>query len=402
MYLKMIKQKNLYAIIFCALLCVSYQTHTLSKLFPMSQKINGSALQTNQISDGNFCYSPSYKKVRRRGIFRTFSKHYNDASKLYNNEIYCIKAVHSNKFIGVLNVQGREVSQSQTVCTDNNSYRLLKSNNEFRFMNIRTGRFLTESFRSEGSYNHIYLEAKDDVNDPRQRWKIESYGHGQFQIFGSMSNFVFDILGNSKKDHAKLVAFGINPKNENQRFKFFFVGMFREAKPSTQIVPKHIARKVGYQIAHLNEFFDGGIYCLKNVKSKKVIGVEVNSTKVVQSGNKCDTNHTFKIIRIGQSDEYRIESMTGRGAFTPRHLNENKQPIVVQPFSKFNTSQRWKFSYRVEADRKKKEIQIRNVASSYTLDIYDGNIKDQAEVIAWVNNHKYPNERFTITLVDVN
>jgi hypothetical protein len=64
-------------------------------------------------------------------------------------------------------------------------------------------------------------------------------------------------------------------------------------------------------------------------------------------------------------------------------------------------TQRWKLSYRVEKDRQRKEIQIRNVVTNYTLDILDGSPKNGAQVIAWVNNHDHPNERFTITLVDI-
>jgi hypothetical protein len=114
---------------------------------------------------------------------------------------------------------------------------------------------------------------------------MKHYRDGEFQIVGSKSNYVFDIFGNSTRNHARLITYRRKPKsqNANQRFTFTFMKTFPKPKPSTKIVPKHIARKVGYQIAELNELFDNGIYCIKNVKSKKLMGVRANSKKVVQN-----------------------------------------------------------------------------------------------------------------------
>jgi predicted transcriptional regulator len=321
-------------------------------------------------------------------------------TEFLNNGIYCMKAMNSHKTVGIVKTTDVQMVQYNKECTSNFTYRFIKDGEGFRMINMRTGRILTET-TPKGRYHWIHLKTKNDPNSKHQVWKFVDYGNQQFQVFSLATNYLFDISGDSSKNGKRFFAYRDNHGRSDQRFRFKLVGMFEEPKLSNEVVPNDVARKVGYQVANLNEFFDNGIYCLKSVKSKKAIGVQGDSTNVVQNGDKCDTNYRYRIMRIGESDQYRLESITGKGALSVTDLKTNYQPIGLQPFDENNEAQRWRFSYRVEADRQNKEIQLRNVASNHTLDILYGNVKDGAKVIAWVNNHDHPNERFTITLVDV-
>jgi hypothetical protein len=263
-----------------------------------------------------------------------------------------------------------------------------------------SGRFFTEMIKP-GKYHSIHLQTADDLNNVRQRWKFVKYKDQEFQVFSSKTNYLFDISGYSSQNGRRFFAYADNHSTKDQRFKFTLTGMYEEPKPSNQVVSKEVSQKVGYQIASPNDFFDDGIYCLKNVNSKKVIGVTGTSTNVIQNGDECDTNYRFRIMRIGESDEYRIESITGKGALSVTNLKRNAQPIDLQPYDPENKAQRWRFSYRVETDRLNKELQVRNVASNHTLNIYGRSRKDKAKVNAWVNNHEHPNQRFTIKLVGI-
>jgi hypothetical protein len=317
-----------------------------------------------------------------------------------NNGIYCMKVMNSHKTVGVVKKTDVQMVQYNKKCTSNFTYRFIKDGKGFRMINMRTGKILTET-TPKGKYHRIYLKTKNDPKNKHQVWKFVDYGNKQFQVFSLATNYLFDISGNSKKNGKRFFAYKDNHKSSDQRFRFTFMGMYKKPKRAAKIVPNNDARKVGYQISNLNEFFDNGIYCLKNVKSNKVIGVKGNSTNVVQNGNKCNTNYRYRIMRIGKSDQYRLESMTGRGALSVTNLKTKYQPVGLLPFDKNNEAQRWRFSYKSKSHRQRKEIQLINVASNNTLDILYGKTHNGAKVIAWANKHNNPNERFTITLVDV-
>lgn len=159
-------------------------------------------------------------------------------------------------------------------------------------------------------------------------------------------------------------------------------------------------QSIGTQVGNPNSIFDSGIYCIQNVKSSKNIGVVGNGTKVLQNGNECSENYKFRILKICQTDYYRIESLTGRGAMTVTYVNNNKQPVVLSPYNSLSF-QHWTLSYKNNQDKQNKEIQFINVGTGHTLDIWLANMNNLAEVIGWVNNHGGPNERWRITLADI-
>jgi hypothetical protein len=367
--MKMTEQKNLFAIIFCALLCMSYQMYTLS-----------SSLKTSHIFDRILYPKRCGCGVGTNGLKRIGDR-INYVSEFVNNGIYCMRAVHSSKTIGVTCTKQHHVEQNGKTCNVNTAYRLLKYNNEFRFMNIRTKKFLTESVRHP-PYNNIYLKTRDNPHDPRQRWRIENFSQGQFQIFGSKSNFVFDILGNSHKDHAKMVAYGRNPKNANQRFTFSYLGIYDGSETAIKFAPADVDRTG-------NKFVHNGIYCMRAAHSYKPVGFNIkNPHEMVQNSGGCFSNNSYRIVKC--NNEYRFMNMLTKKFLTEQVIEGRYHKIIQSDDDPHNPRQKW----RIEKFGHPGEFQIFNLITNYVFDILGNTKRNYARLVSYGRNPRRSNQRF--------
>jgi hypothetical protein len=228
-----------------------------------------------------------------------------------------------------------------------------------------------------------------------QKWKFSFKNdanrlHKEITITNVAKGHVLDTAGGQTGNNTPIMAWFDNHNYPNQRFTITVVG----------VIPKPV-NEVGYQITTLNDFSDEGVYCIKNVNSGKSIG-QFNDTNIVkQNGTDCGTNFQFKILQIDNTDQYRIQSMTGKGVLTATNLNKPAHGITLAPYNKNNHAQKWIFRYRISENKQNKEIQIINVAKGHILDIPGGNKNNNVPVIAWFINNNNPNQRFTIRLVDL-
>lgn len=307
-----------------------------------------------------------------------------------NERVYCMKAVHSGKTIGIVNEGDNQVFQYGENCSPKSSYQVIRivDSNEYYLLNEHSGFVLTEYVES-GPVHPIKLSNWE--NKETQRWTFIDFGMNELQIVNSATNYIVDVEFGGTGNGLRLIAYQSNHKGPNQRFTFTLMNSI-----VPEIQPNEI---IGYRIADPEDFFDEGIYCFKNIKSSKVIGVMDGSPAVVQFGNTCSPDFTYRVIRIVGTDQFKIESMSGRGVLTVTDIEASKEPVHLTLWENLDT-QKWRFSYRNDTHREDREIQLRNVETNNTLDIWYGDLRDGAEVIAWVNNHDDPNERWNIELVD--
>jgi hypothetical protein len=309
------------------------------------------------------------------------------------NAFYCMKATHTMKVIGYVTEGDNQVFQYGYECSPKNSYQVIKNSNtgKYKLLNQETNKVLTEF----GDYRKVRpVKLSNWKNSDNQLWEFSTFSPGQFQLFNKSSSNALDVEFESENDGTRLVTYDPNLIGTHQRFKFILNSIVKK-KP---LNPK----KIGYRISTPDEFFDEGIYCFKNIKSSKVIGVYEQSNKVFQYGNDCSSNNfRFKVIQVrGTNDQFRIASMSGKGALTVTDVYNDKQPIVLKLWDNLDT-QKWRFVYKLDEHKRMKEIQLRNVETNHTLDIWYGNMNDGAEVIAWIDNHNDPNERWNVTLVGI-
>jgi hypothetical protein len=126
--------------------------------------------------------------------------------------------------------------------------------------------------------------------------------------------------------------------------------------------------KTGELISDPNDFYDDEVYCIQSVGSPKTFGELMYRVPPAIAGTKCTRLSQVKIIRIGETDEYKITEVTRD--YVLSLLGHNIFSVIqFHPFDK-NSIIKWRFTYRNETDKEKSQMQIVSSYNNYAVAVY--------------------------------
>jgi hypothetical protein len=126
---------------------------------------------------------------------------------------------------------------------------------------------------------------------------------------------------------------------------------------------------IGELISDPNDFSDDEVYCIQSVSSPHSFGKLMYGVPTAMAGTKCTRLSQVKIIRIGETNEYKIKELTrdyfltylGRHGFWP-----------IQFYSLYKNSWiKWRFTYRNETDKENSQMQIVCSYNNFALAVYN-------------------------------